>query len=277
MPDSFYEHQGGDRYLATEFTRGPWDPDSQHAGPPAALIGRQVERLGGGLIGGEGGAPAQLGRITFEVMRPVPIGPLQVSAEILRPGRRVEMFGASLADGDGVELIRAQGWRLATGEIEFEPPPGLPQPPPGPEAADHQGFFETGHEVGYHSAVEYRFLEGAFKERGPALVWMRTPTPLLAGEEPTPLQRLLVVADSGNGVSAALDWRRYLFINVDLTVHLNRMPEGEWVCLDAVTLPEAAGVGLADTALFDQSGQIGRAAQTLLVAPRAQAHRRDPA
>ena len=89
--------------------------------------------------------------------------------------------------------------------------------------------------------------------------------PLLPGEEPTPLQRVLVAADSGNGVSAALDWRSYLFINVDLSVHLHRMPEGEWVCLDAVTLPERNGVGLADTALFDERGPIGRALQTLLV------------
>ena len=91
---------------------------------------------------------------------------------------------------------------------------------------------------------------------------------MLPGEEITPLQRVLVAADSGNGVSAALDWRRYLFINVDLTVHLHRMPEGEWVCLDAVTLPERNGVGIADTALFDERGPIGRATQTLLVDER---------
>ena len=69
-------------------------------------------------------------------------------------------------------------------------------------------------------------------------------------------------------VSVALDWRRYLFINVDLSVHLHRMPEGEWVCLDAVTLPEGNGVGIADTRLFDERGAIGRAAQTLLIAER---------
>jgi hypothetical protein len=92
--------------------------------------------------------------------------------------------------------------------------------------------------------------------------------PLLPDETPSPLQRVLAAADSGNGVSAALDWRRYLFINVDLSVHLHRMPEGEWVCLRAITLPEQDGVGISDTALFDRSGPIGRAAQTLLVDER---------
>jgi hypothetical protein len=97
---------------------------------------------------------------------------------------------------------------------------------------------------------------------------MRMGVPLLPGEEPTPLQRVLAAADSGNGVSASLDWSSYLFINVDLTVHLHRMPQGEWVCLDAITLPEPNGVGMADTRLLDERGPIGRGVQTLLVAER---------
>jgi hypothetical protein len=77
---------------------------------------------------------------------------------------------------------------------------------------------------------------------------------------------VLVAADSGNGVSAALDWRRYLFINTDLSVHLLRPPVGDWVCLEAVT--HVDGLGLSDTALWDERGRIGRAAQTLLVRAR---------
>ena len=116
--------------------------------------------------------------------------------------------------------------------------------------------------------MDYRFIAGRFLEPGPATVWMRMRQPLVAGENPSPLQRVLVAADSGNGVSATLDWSRYLFINVDLSVHLHRLPVGEWVCLDAVTLPESHGVGLADTALFDERGPLGRALQTLLVRER---------
>ena len=98
---------------------------------------------------------------------------------------------------------------------------------------------------------------------------MRMGLPLLPDEEPTPLQRVLVAADSGNGVSVTLDWSRYLFINVDLSEHLHRMPAGEWVCLDAVTLPEPNGIGMADTRLFDERGPFGRAVQTLLIADRS--------
>src|SRR3954468_657952 len=194
------------------------------------------------MIGGVGGPPAQVGRITYEVLRAVPIAPLRVEAKIVRPGRRVEMFDAALTDSAGEALMRAQGWRLRTETVSFEPP-ASPDPPPGPESGEPGTFFHTGYDVGYHSAMEYLFTEGAFMEQGPATVWMRMGVPLILGEEPSPLQRVLAAADSGNGISAALDWSRFLFINVDLTVHLHRMPRGEWVCLDAVTLPEPDGVG----------------------------------
>jgi len=116
--------------------------------------------------------------------------------------------------------------------------------------------------------MEHRFVRGSFLEPGPATVWMRARVPLVAGEAMSPLQRVLVAADSGNGVSATLDWREFLFINCDLTVHLARHPADEWVCLDAVTQPEPDGVGIADTALFDERGRIGRSVQSLLVAKR---------
>jgi hypothetical protein len=267
VPDSFYEPDG-DGYVATEATRGPWDPGAQHAGPPAALIGREFERLGGGRMDGGDGAPAQVGRITYEIVRPVPIARLRVHAEVVRPGRRVEMVQASLTADDGKALVRAQGWRLRTEEVSFEEPSDLPEPPPGPDRAEPGTFPDIGYDVGYHTAMDYRFTKGAFVEPGPATVWMRMGIPLVPDEEPTPLQRVLAAADSGNGVSATLDWTKYLFINVDLTVHLHRMPHGEWVCLDAVTLPEPNGIGMADTRLLDERGPIGRAAQTLLIAER---------
>jgi hypothetical protein len=266
VTDSFFEPDG-DAYVATEATRGPWDPGAQHAGPPAALIGREIERLGGGRMDGGQGAPAQVGRITYEIMRSVPIARLRVEAEIVRPGRRVEMVSATLSDHEGEPLVRAHAWRLRTEEVGFEAP-SAPSAPAGPQEAEPGTFPDVGYEVGYHSAMEYRFVEGGFTELGPATAWMRMGLPLLPGEQPTPLQRVLIAADSGNGVSTTLDWDRYLFINVDLSVHLHRMPAGEWIGLDAVTLPEPNGVGMADARLFDERGAIGRGTQTLLIAER---------
>lgn len=259
--EAFYELDG-DLAIPSELTRGPWDADSQHAGPPAALLGHAMEGLPK-----PGDTPMRIGRVTYEVLRPVPISPLRVEARIERDGRRVQMLSASLYAGED-EVMTARGWRLRTEAVDL--PNGLLPGPlgHGPADGEHRDFFPTGSDVGYHTAVEYRFVTGSFLEPGRATVWMRTRIPVIAGEEVSPLQRILIVADSGNGVSATLDWRRFLFINVDLSVHLHRLPAGEWVCLDAVTLPEPDGVGMADTALFDERGALGRAAQTLLIAER---------
>jgi hypothetical protein len=116
--------------------------------------------------------------------------------------------------------------------------------------------------------MDYRFTRREFRELGPATGWLRMQHPLVAGEEPTPLQRVAIAADSGNGISATLDFDRFIFINVDLTLHLLRPLEGEWVCLDSTTIPERTGVGITDTALYDERGPIGRAVQTLLIAER---------
>jgi acyl-Coa thioesterase superfamily protein/acyl-CoA thioesterase superfamily protein len=261
VPSAFYEPDGK-RLVATELTRGPWDPGAQHAGPPSALLGRAIEQL----PDGEG---FQVGRVTFEILRSVPIAPLEVSAEILRPGKRVQMFGAELSV-EGEVLMRARGWRLRTAALEIPPDVASTPPPPSfPERDEGFVFFPTGHELGYHSAMELRFASGGFLELGPAAAWLRMRNPLLAGEEPTPLQRTLVAADVGNGISAALDFREFVFINVDLTVHLERMPVGEWICVDAVTLPQRSGIGTAESVLSDRQGRIGRALQTLLISERS--------
>jgi hypothetical protein len=255
-PPAFYTRRG-DVFVPSELTRGPWDPGAQHAGPPSALLCRAVERDG-----------FVVGRITVEILRPVPLAPLRVSAETLRPGRSVELVAASLGAEDGTEVARATAWRLRAGASADAAATGADSAPPGPDAGAEQPFFPTGQAVGYHTAMDYRFVAGGFVEPGPATVWLRMRQPLVAGEPIAPLARVLAAADSGNGVSAALDYRRWLFINTELSVHLIRRPAGEWVCLDAVTRIGPEGVGLAETVLWDEAGRLGRAAQTLLVRPR---------
>ena len=120
---------------------------------------------------------------------------------------------------------------------------------------------------GYMRAVEWRFARGAWDAPGPAAVWTRIRVPLVAGEPLSPLQRVVAVADSGNGVSRELELADWWFINVELTVHLLRPPRGEWICLDAATTIHAGGAATAMSVLSDDDGPVARGAQTLLVAP----------
>jgi acyl-Coa thioesterase superfamily protein len=92
--------------------------------------------------------------------------------------------------------------------------------------------------------------------------------PLIGDEAPSPLARVLVLADSGNGISAVLPLNTSLFINVELSVHLVGLPTSEWVCLDATTRLGCANRGLAFADLWGENGWIGRSAQALLIGSR---------
>lgn len=256
MAEAFYSVDGN-RATPSELTRGPWDPNAQHAGPPSALLARALELC-------EPREGARMGRVTVEILAPVPIVPLTISARVARPGRSVELLEASL-EGPNGEVMRARGWRIAAAEVSADWE--QEEPPLGRESGEASEFFATGEHVGWHASMEIVFVRGRFLEPGPATVWMRPRVPLVEGEPVSALQRTMLAADGGNGVSSPLDWSRFIFINTDLTVHLLRPPEGDWVCLDSVT--HVDGLGLTDTALWDERGRIGRAVQTLLVRSRS--------
>jgi hypothetical protein len=254
--DAFFLPLGDDRWQATVHTTGPWDPRFQHGGPPSALLARAVERT----------APrddVHVVRVTVEILGPVPVGELQVRSRVLRPGRSVELVEAVLS-ADGRDAARAAAWRVLRTE-GVDVPSRHPAPPPRGEAvfAVPEGWVD-----GYLSAVEWRFAAGSLGTTGPATAWTRLRHPLVPDEDPSGLQRVLAVADSGNGLSSELDPRTHHFINPELTVHLHREPVGEWVCVDAVTTVSPGGAGLATTRLSDDEGPVGVGAQALLVAPR---------
>jgi hypothetical protein len=254
----FVPSNGG--FRATELARGPWDANAQHGGAPAALLMRAFEQLpaADGLL---------FARITYELLRPVPLGELQVQAEVVRPGRRVQMLEASILTVDGVEVVRARALQVhrADDAAAFEP---RDRPPPGPQAG-HAGEFRAPYRPLFTpDAVEIVFVDGAFHEPGPAIAWFRMLHPLVAGEELTSLQRLAAAADFGNGISSSLSWDEYLFINPDLTIYLEREPVGEWICLEAQTRIAPGGVGISESVLYDAHGRVGRAIQALLVATR---------
>jgi hypothetical protein len=254
----FFRPDGG-RFVATVSTRGPWSLDHQHGGPPAALVARAMERLTGeGLL---------LARLTFDFLRPVPIAPLVARAEVFRGGARVQRLHATLTAADGALLVHATAVALRTAPILPESvgddTPAIP--PPEASAPFQFPFFID--PLGYQQAVEVRIARGTWGT-GPVAAWMRSRVPLVEGETASPLQRLLIVADSASGLAVVIDHARYTFVNADLTIALHRMPGSEWVCLDAATVAEAHGVGLTRARLVDGRGAIGVSLQNCLVQPR---------
>lgn len=257
--DAFYEPAGSGRFISTPASAGPWDAASQHAGPPSALLARAFEHHE--PVDGQ-----QLSRVTVDILRPVPVTPLTLRVRTVRPGRRITLVEA-IAEAGGLEVLHARGWRIAT------------SPEPVPVTADDAGvpdlpgsgeldIWPNAHRAGYVDAMEWRFVTGAFNRPGAAQAWVRPRLPLVAGEETSPFGRTLLVADSGNGISGRLDPVDWLFVNVDLTVVLHRLPRGKWVLLDAATTIGQGGTGLAASRLADHEGWIGRGMQTLVITPR---------
>ncbi len=249
--------QADGHLVATELTTGPWDPRAQHGGAPAALIMRALEALPAphGLA---------LARVTYELLRPVPVGALALSAEVVRPGRRVQMLEASLRELDGTEVVRARAVQVRRAQSAVDT--GRGEPPAGPETGNDGGFRPRRRPMFAPDAIELRFVRGSFGG-GDATAWFHLHVPVVAGEEPTPLQRLAAAADFGNGISSPLSWDEYLFINPDLTVYIEREPAGEWIGLEATTRIAPGGIGLSESVLYDTRGRVGRALQSLLVAP----------
>jgi hypothetical protein len=265
-PDAAYGSDDGEHFHSSALTRGPWHPNHQHAGPPVALVCRAFEQAARphGLT--------HLGRLTANLFRPVPLATLRVVVQTDQLGRNAGHFSASLLAGHK-ELGRFTA--LLQRETAVSLPDGLsghplPQLLPAPVDATHAKLPFSGQQTGYGDLVETRVARGRVFD-GPSAVWFRLRHPLLRGEAPTGNQRVAVAADSGNGVSAVLDFRRFSFVNADLTIHLLRPPVGAWVGLDARTHLGENGCGLAESALYDVQGLIGRATQSLMVRPRAEA------
>ena len=246
-------------FVATALASGPWNPNAQIGGAPAALLARAFESV-------PAAAGLNVARLTYDFIRPAPIGPLEVHAEVVRPGRRVQLLDGSMLAG-GVEVVRARALQVLTADAahahseEVAPPPGPEQGRSGELPGLHRPRFAT-------DAVEVRFIAGGFGG-GPATAWFRLTRPLVEDETPSALQCLAAASDFGAGLSATLPRDEYLFINPDLTINVERQPVGEWICLDSETrIPNGVGIGVAESVLYDLRGRVGRATQALLIAPR---------
>jgi Thioesterase-like superfamily len=253
LPDAVF-HRDGDRFVPTELARGPWDPNAQHGGAPGALLARVVEQH-------EVGPPARVVRMTIELLRPVPMQPIELRARTVRPGKKAQLVEASVFAGE-TEVVRATALRIRLADIEFaDAPDDQLTPGPGPlrERFENLGVLNFGF------AMDVSVARGEIGVPGPAAAWFRLAVPVVAREETTPLMRVAAAADFGNGISGAVSWDEYVFINPDLTIYLHRLPTTEWIGLDARTWPTHEGVGIADTGLYDERGRIGRSVQALLL------------
>jgi hypothetical protein len=203
----------------------------------------------------------QLVRLTVELLKPVPMIPLTVTADVTRPGKKVQLVDARVAV-DGQVVALARGLRIRSEPVVV---PALPSSPPGPPPRDDPAPSPLAVRTPFAEAVDIRFVSGSWEEPGPVTVWTRLTVAVVEGEEPSPMQRAVAAADFGNGISRILDFDTHVFINPDLTVSLSRVPVGQWIGLDVVSRLSTFGYGQAESMIFDVEGPAGRAVQSLFI------------
>jgi hypothetical protein len=265
---SFYVADG-DELIPTSFCRGPWNLEHQHGGPPTAALARALR-----LAMADDGW--RLSRLSFDLLRPVPLAPMRFEVEERGKSRSTWRWRARLLVDDK-PLIEAQALALRRETVDLPEVAALEErrrssgsggplltPPLAPELCRPFVLPIFREREGYHRAFEMRLERGVYGE-GPTVTWMRAVIDLVGGEAIEPSERVLVIADSCNGLSPVADPRVITFINADLSANIVRDLSGEWIAVAAQTEVTTEGCGLATGHLYDRAGWIGVAAQTLIV------------
>lgn len=239
---------------------GPWDPGMQHGAAPAALVAWATERIATDV-------PMRVARLTLNLLRPVPLAPIEIRSEIVRQGRKIQVASICLL-ARGIEVVRASVLRVRVSDPALpvdlcKAALDLPQPELSHELKGDQRIKSP-----FLEGVSARLATGTQRRPGAAAMWFRANQPIVAGEEVSPVMRAAIAADFCNGVSSMLDAREWSFINSDVTLNLARVPVGEWILVNAETWLGADGGGTAVARLADRTGYFGWAAQSLIIERR---------
>lgn len=241
----------GDRLLPTPMAAGPW--------MAGALAGSAVSPLMASLIEDTATpCPMLTTRFALELLRPVPMAPLTVERELVRQGRKQQVLRLRLcADGREVAVATAVRLRAEPAEALHAPAPVAAfEPPEGPPFQPVIGKTSL-----LLRLLDSRMLPSSGETRE---AWMRYRGTIIEDRPLTPFARAAFFADFGNGLAPIVDAAEYSYLNADVTLHLARLPRGEWLHLRSRTLSGGLGLGMVITELADPEGPLGWAHQSLL-------------
>ncbi|SNS52133.1 thioesterase family protein [Rhodococcoides kyotonense] len=245
--EPFFDGADG-HYEPRPHARSPWSENLVHGRLVSGLMAHEVERT----HLADGFHPA---RMTTDLFRPIPMGPIDITTSVRRAGRRVRIVEVQ-ASADGVPVALASVQALLSGAestpvtwapVEYRAPTPESVAPPVKQAPRHFG--------------EVRRLEPSGDGR--KFAWFRETCPLLDGVGDTPFQIASMAADwvspFTNMGATSLN-----FINADVTLYLSRLPIGKWIGFENLDHKIDNGVAVSVCALHDEQGRIGTAASAAL-------------
>ena len=204
-------------------------------------------------------------RLTVDLYKSPAMAATNVETNLVRAGGRVRAVDAFITVG-GADVARASTLWLRrgeapTGDDQIPSTPRWDAPPPGDEIP-----ADLPADVDFDIRVAG---ERGFGAPGPESrrAWLRDRAPLVDDEALTPFVRAALCADFAspfaNSGPEGLD-----YINADLTLHLGRLPVGEWIGLETDDRVAVDGVSVAQCVYHDATGPIGWSSACAVVTPR---------
>lgn len=249
----FYFAREGSAFRPNGLARNPWFADAVAGGPVSALFATIIEESG--VV-----ETFEIARLTIDILGKVPDKLLEHRITPVRAGRQMQLHRIELmCEGKCV----AQAHLLLVRKLET--PHTLPPCDyPTPHGIDPTKALTGAHMAG---AIETRVIRGHVTEPGRGTMWLSMNGQIVQGRTATPFAKACLFADFGNGIGSTTRPDEWSFANLDIDIHFLRMPQGEWILLDAHT--EAAGNGhaLTQSVFADETGIYAKGTQTIFVAP----------
>lgn len=245
MPGTPFFSREGESYTPNDVCRGPWDPNSLHGRVVAGLLAHEIEaRWGDNAL-----RPA---RLTVDLYRMPPFAPAEVRTSVARDGNRIRVVDAEFISGDA-SIARASAVFLKRAEN----PEGTVWSPPSWQVPGPLELAPPDAPGGREPMWETRVIDHGFGSTERKRAWLRENRPLVEGEELTPFVRAAFASDFtnpfANSGSAGLQ-----FVNADITLYLHRLPAAEWLGFEVASHHADEGIAVAECAIYDERGAIGR-------------------
>ena len=258
----------GDAFVGTVATKGSWHDNGQAGGAVLALLGHVLEDV-------PTLTPMSITRLTVDIVRPVPVGePLWIDTEVRREGKKIQVVDLSVRTAEAEHgLARALRIReddlrpleadMPTSTSEVDPAAALPRPDELESVEHHPGvakFLCIGAEL----RRTYEPVSGYFG------AWIRLRVPVVEAEPVRPASRAAIPMDMVNLIGVnSLRSGKATIINADVSAHVLRVPDGEWIGLSGNTYFDlVTGHGMSTASMSDEHGVFGVASTSQIVQPR---------
>ncbi|MGH1372087.1 MAG: acyl-CoA thioesterase domain-containing protein [Cellvibrionaceae bacterium] len=265
--EDYFFNQDDDVFTPQAAAGSPWSNTMQHGGPVNAMITMPIEKIAEEIC-------MDVTRLTIDILKPVPMKPVKVKSHFLRKGGKmavvdtvmtVEGSDEPVASGRAVLLKAQQGLSPV-----FDVAASLPET--RDSIASEPWIpkeMAAGLPPGLHNLI--RFHPSTNKER--PVFWINGDANMLQGRAMTSLEQCATTADMTTVLAARM---RVLqegiaspaamgLMNTNTTIHFSRPPVGEWFAFTDHFIEVTDGYGIAECAIYDEQGCIGRVAQNLIV------------